>query len=78
MKLNCCVLLYVHRNHKDYQGRGAQDGYRNFHAAPELCFVWSSVAVYVVVKSSDQQKTAVNFPLSETKTVMVDPELQFK
>ena len=32
------TLLYVHRNHKDYQGRGAQDGHMDFHTAPsELC-----------------------------------------
>ena len=30
------VLLYVHRDHKDYQGRGAQDGHLDFHTAPEL------------------------------------------
>ena len=31
-------LLYVHRNPKDYQGRGAQDGHLDFHTAPsELC-----------------------------------------
>ena len=31
------VLLYVHSDHKDCQGRGAQDGHLNFHTAPELC-----------------------------------------
>ena len=31
------TLLYVHRNHNDYQGRGAQDGHLDFHTAPELC-----------------------------------------
>ena len=31
------VLLYVHRDHKDYQGRGAQDVHLDFHTAPELC-----------------------------------------
>ena len=30
------VLLYVHRDHKDYQGRGAQDVHLDFHTAPEL------------------------------------------
>ena len=30
------VLLYVHRNHKDYEGQGAQDGHLDFHTAPEL------------------------------------------
>ena len=30
------VLLYVLRDHKDYQGRGAQDSHLDFHTAPEL------------------------------------------
>ena len=30
------VLLYVHRDHKDYYGQGAQDSHLNFHTAPEL------------------------------------------
>ena len=30
------VLLYVHRDHKDYQGREAQDGHLEFHTAPEV------------------------------------------
>ena len=25
------MLLYVHRDHKDYKGRGAQDGHLDFH-----------------------------------------------
>ena len=32
------VLLYVHRDHKDYWRRGgAQDGHLDFHTAPDLC-----------------------------------------
>ena len=30
------VSLYGHINHEAYQGRGAQDGYLDFHTAPEL------------------------------------------
>ena len=30
------VSLYVHRDHKDYQGHGALDGYLDFHTAPDL------------------------------------------
>ena len=30
------MLLYVHRHHEAYYGRGAQDGHFDFHAAPEL------------------------------------------
>ena len=30
------MLLYVHRDHKDYWGRGAQDDHLDFHTAPEL------------------------------------------
>ena len=30
------MLLYVHRDHKDYYGRVAQDGHLDFHTAPEL------------------------------------------
>ena len=35
-KFTCSMLLYVRRDHKDYQGRGAQDGHLDFHTAPEL------------------------------------------
>ena len=31
------VLLYVHKNHQAYLGRGDQDGHLDFHTAPELC-----------------------------------------
>ena len=30
------MLLYVHRDHKDFWGRGAQDGHLDFHTVPEL------------------------------------------
>ena len=30
------MLLYVHRDHKDCWGRGAQDSHIDFHTAPEL------------------------------------------
>ena len=30
------LLLYVHRDHKDYEGRGAQDGHLDFHVARSL------------------------------------------
>ena len=30
------MLLYARRDHKTYQGRGAQDGHLDFHTAPEL------------------------------------------
>ena len=30
------MLLYAHRDHKDYYGRGAQDNHLDFHTAPEL------------------------------------------
>ena len=39
---NSQILLYVHRNYKDCQGRGAQDGHLDFHTAPEL---WSETDV---------------------------------
>ena len=29
------MLLYVHRDHKDYKGREAQDGHLDFYTAPE-------------------------------------------
>ena len=31
------VSLYVHRKHKDYLGRRAQDGHLDFLTVPELC-----------------------------------------
>ena len=39
------MLLYIHRDPKDYQGRGAQDGHPDFHTALEL---WTSEAESVV------------------------------
>ena len=30
------MLLYVHRDRKDYSGQGAQDVHLEFHTAPEL------------------------------------------
>ena len=36
LKGSSSVLLYVHRDHKDRSGRGAQDGHLDFHTAPEL------------------------------------------
>ena len=30
------LLLYVHRDHRDYYGRGDQDGHLDFHTAPSL------------------------------------------
>ena len=30
------VLLYIHSDHEDRQGRGAQDGHLDFHTPPEL------------------------------------------
>ena len=30
------VLLHVHGDHKDYQGRGAHDDHLDFHTAPEF------------------------------------------
>ena len=30
------MLLYVHRDHKNYQGRGAKDSHLDFHTAPKL------------------------------------------
>ena len=30
------MLLYVHFNHQDYKGRGAQDGRLDFHTAPRI------------------------------------------
>ena len=32
------AVAYVHKDHKDYYGRGAQDVYLHFHTAPELWF----------------------------------------
>ena len=31
-----CFFLYVHRDHTDHLGRGAQGVHRDFHTAPEL------------------------------------------
>ena len=31
------IFLCVHIDHKDYQGRGAQDGHLDVRTVPELC-----------------------------------------
>ena len=50
----CFVVSYVHRDHKDYWGRGAQDGHLDFHTAPELCMTgW---------KASDLNRQGSNVP----------------
>ena len=49
------TLLYVFRDHKDYQGRGAQDGYLDLHTAPEFCLVLSSTLLYVFRDHKDYQ-----------------------
>ena len=41
------VLLYVHRDRTDYQGRGAQDGHLDFHIALELWQKFPDVTVFV-------------------------------
>ena len=46
------MLLYVRRDRKDYQGRGAQDGRPNLLTAPELS---SSVLLYVHRDHKDYQ-----------------------
>ena len=35
------LWLYVHRDHKDYWGRGAQDGPLDFHTAPASALILS-------------------------------------
>ena len=43
------MLLYSHRERRDYQGTGepAQDVHLLFYTAPELCLHFSSVLLYV-------------------------------
>ena len=51
------MLLYIHRGHTDYWGRGAEDGHRDFHTAPELCgssSVLFSPFINVVLFSPDK------------------------
>ena len=38
LRLQCLMLLYIHRDCKEYWGRGAHDGNLDFqfHTAPEL------------------------------------------
>ena len=31
------TLLYIHKDHKEYWGQGAQDGHLDFHTASKLC-----------------------------------------
>ena len=41
------MLCHLHRDFKDYRGRGAQDGRLDFHTAAELCVTQRSVSLYV-------------------------------
>ena len=54
--LICLLLmfLYVHRDHKDYWGLGAQDVHLDFHTTPELC---SSSQVQCCFASTDTIRT---------------------
>ena len=38
------VLLYVHRDRRDYERRQAQDAHVDFRTAPELCFASTETA----------------------------------
>ena len=60
------MLLYVHRDHKDYLGLGAQDGYFDFHTAPELCpsnntVTWSFYGIPKLVPASHQVAQSLRF-----------------
>ena len=43
------MLLYVHRDHEDYKGQGAQDGHLDFHTAPDLCSLHSLAVQFINV-----------------------------
>ena len=63
------VLLYVHRDHKDYhRGLGAQDVYLNFHTAPELSMRSSSVLLYVH-RATEPSMRSVKCWFTSTETV---------
>ena len=49
-------LLYVHRDHKDYLGRGAQDGHLDCHTAPEL---WTSTETTRLVRDGGKEGKGV-------------------
>ena len=67
----CSLLLYVHRDHKDYQGWGAQDCHLDFHTAPELwwflvhcCFM--SIETIRTIRDGEPRTATLTFtqPLS--------------
>ena len=67
------VLLYVHRDHKDCQGRGAQDVHLDFHTAPELWFrrpsqlfywffSWKTESKHTIIKNKLKKLDNINHP----------------
>ena len=51
------MFLYIHRDHQDYWGRGAQDGHLDFHAAPELGAKEGRVYIqYIAAANRDIQR----------------------
>ena len=46
------MSLHVHRSHKAYYGRGAQDGHLDFHTAPELFNFYIFIYIYISKKFS--------------------------
>ena len=53
------MLLHVHRDHKDYWGRGAQDGHLDFNTAPELWPNWTMMQNEVAIKQSGSNFTVI-------------------
>ena len=47
------MLLHVHRDCKDYEGRGAQDGHLDFHTAPDL---WPNNNVFYTAMPRGEKK----------------------
>ena len=60
------LLLYVHRDRTDYQGRGAQDGHLDFHTAREL---WKQYYMEQKQNNNNNNKT-------KTKNFTIDYSLK--
>ena len=48
------LLLCIHRDHKDYLGRGAKDGHLDFHTAPELWILNKWLSLFIEHLNSHQ------------------------
>ena len=61
------MLLYVHRDPMDYQGRGAQVGHLDFHTAAKLWFCTISARLFIKEADTWADTRKLKIPLFKKK-----------